>query len=194
MNKRNAVIAFAALILIAAGIYFLYPRETPKPQFGGAKDQPCPGETIEIENPDGHLGTIAKKGQKLKITLNWYACNPLERDALVYYRFSSTLDPIVRIVRAVPGDKFKVVRDEKRGAWNLEVNGALIMNEDGKDPYFFGGKPPATLSLYEKQSKGVLGNGDVIMFAAIAPGQNDSGIFGVANVVDIVGRVEPVPQ
>ena len=173
-------------------VFFTRPRtDTATPQPGAAKA--CPGEVIDIVNTDDLLGAAAKKGQTLKVTLNWYGCNPLERGALVYYRFSTTLPPIVRFLRAVPGDKFEVVRDKERDAWNLKVNGELVMDETGEKPYFFGAKPPATLSLYEKQSKGILANGDVILLAAVSPGQNDSGIFGVANVADILGKAEPVP-
>lgn len=194
MNRRNLAIAALTLVGLSLILYFALHRETKKPTFAGIQDMPCPGDVVEIENPDDQLGSIAKRGQKLKVTLNWFACNPLERDSLVYYRFSSALDPIVRIVRAIPGDKFEVVRSKDGNAWNLEVNGDLVMSDDGKSPYFFGGKGNTTLGLYQKNTNGVLAENDVIVFAAVPPGDNDSGLFGVTSARAIMGKVEPVQQ
>lgn len=143
---------------------------------------------------DSFMDGLVKKGQKIKILTNWYACHALERGDLVYYQYSTNFDPVVKVVRAIPGDKFKVTRDKDKGAWNLAVNGEVLMDEAAQAPYYFGANPSTVLSLYEKENNGVLKDGDVIVLSNVPPGSSDSGLFGVASVSDIVGRVEAVPE
>src|SRR5690348_7256404 len=69
-----------------------------------------------------------------------------QRGDTVSYRFSPNQEPVPRIVRGIPGDRFELLPDEAHGAWNLKINGELIMS--GDQPYFFGGKDKPTLALY----------------------------------------------
>ena len=57
-------------------------------------------------------------------------------------------------------------------------------------PYFFGAETPPTLSLYVQSSGGVLRSGDVIILSTLPPGDSDSGVFGVASIVDLLGKVD----
>ncbi|HEX4926314.1 MAG TPA: S26 family signal peptidase, partial [Bdellovibrionales bacterium] len=134
---------------------------------------------------------LVARGQKLKLITDWYLCHQPERGELVYYRFSSQSAPVARVVRAASGDAFHVSRDEQRGAWNLTVNGELLLGPDGT-PYFFGAGPASMLAVYEKSNGGRLAEGDLIVLSNVPPGSFDSGIFGVVSRADLVGRLHPV--
>jgi signal peptidase S26 family len=190
-KKINLVVSILLVLVLGAAVFLFFPT---KKHYATSTDQRCPGDVYELEMPDGSMDGLLKQNQKFKVTQNWYACNPLERGDLVYYRFSTSNDPIVRVLRAIPGDEFEVLRDEKYGAWNIKVNSDMVMDKASGEPYYFGAKPTATLSLYEKANKGKLQEGDVIVLSNVPPGSNDSGLFGVANVADIVGKVEVVSE
>jgi hypothetical protein len=186
----------AAIVVVALGLayHFLAPRPTEdeKPRIQKLAVGPCPGETVDLVMQDTLMDGWIRKDQKIRVITNWYACNPIEKGDLVYYQYSSNFDPVVKVVRAAPGDFFKVARDKKFGAWNLIVNGDLLMDEASQAPYYFGAEPNTVLSLYEKANGGVLKDGDVILLSNVPPGGNDSGLYGVANVTDIIGKVEIV--
>ena len=54
--------------------------------------------------------------------------------------------------------------------------------------YSFGGERPPPLKLAEESRKGIVGNGEVILFSSFPPGDRDSGTFGMISTVDIVGK------
>jgi hypothetical protein len=162
---------------------------SPEPQPTGP---PCPGEAFEAEMQDPYMRGIIEKGQKFRVLPNWYACHPLTNGDYVYYRYSTNRTPVVRIVRAHEGDKFELVPDEKHHSWNIKINGTLLVA--GGEPHYFGGEPPPPLSLYEKPRNGILGKNEAIVFSSKAPGDIDSGVFGLVNIIDLVGKVELISQ
>jgi type IV secretory pathway protease TraF len=185
-----AALAGAALVLLGRGRHSpdaVAPRADLYPDVSG----PCPGETRSGVMPDVYLRGILEKGAPFRVTLNWYACRALERGDLVYYRFSRSHAPVVKVARAVPGDRFRVVRDPGRKAWNLEIDGELV--ESGGQPYFFGtDAAPPPLALFEKSRGGRLGEKEAIVLSAFPPGDTDSGTVGVVSTDDLIGKVEPI--
>jgi len=144
-------------------------------------------ETFKIK--DRQMTGLLSLDQDVKVRMNWYQCNPAEKGDIVLYRYSTEFDPVFKIVRAVEGDEFAVTKDKKWGAWNITINGDMLM-DDSKEPHYFGAAAPTVLSLYEKGQKGVLRPGDVLVFSNVSPGQNDSGLYGVANISELIGKVE----
>jgi len=160
-------------------------------EFGRKKSRLCPGETKEFVMKDSHMRGILNEGEKYKVIFNYYDCNPIRRDDLVLYQFSTQFEPVVKIARGIPGDKFQLKQDQKRKAWNLLINGEMLVSAvDRTVPYFFGAESPPTLSIYFQSRGGELKSGDVIALSSLPPGDSDSGVFGVASIRDILGRVE----
>ena len=127
--------------------------------------------------------------QQFRVRQNWYACHPVQHGDLVLYQYTSTKEPVVRIVAGIPGDHFQLVENQLPGNWNIEVNGELYHDKDS--PHFFGRSGIApTLSLFEK--RGALKAGELILFSSVSPGSNDIGLFGLANIEDDIGKVEPI--
>ncbi len=145
---------------------------------------------------DDHLRGLLEKGARYKYDPSWYKTHPILRGDIVLYRYSSNQKPVLKIVQAVSGDKFHLVKAAKLSNWNIEINGSLLQENcvaaserDTCPLYFFGGSKPPTLSLYEKSHRGILGEDEVILFSSVSPGFQDSGVFGLINVGDILGRV-----
>jgi hypothetical protein len=195
LKRPEIILTIIGIVLLLAAVFSYLRHQSekgeeignyPKKVHGGA----CPGETKTLTANDVYMRGVLEKGQPYKVVMNYYDCQPVKDGEYVLYSLSENLDPVVKIVRAVGGDHFKLSKDKKHGAWNLIVNDEMVKNVTDNQPYFFGGEMPATLSLYEKSHKGVLHNDEVILLSSWAPGDSDSGIFGVFNVTDIVGKVE----
>jgi hypothetical protein len=145
--------------------------------------------TEKVEMKDDSMKGLIESGEKYSVTQNWYKCNPVKRGDIVDYVFNYNQPSVPRVVHAIPGDKFKLVKDKKRKAWNLSINGKVIMNPGHKEPHYFGNEAPSILGLYEKSMKGVLAPTTFIVFSTVSPGTHGSEM-GVVNSQDFRGKVQ----
>ncbi len=191
-NNQKLIRGIAAAIVVlglAFVVYKFIPRG-PRP-FSLGKNSPCPDKR-EMVMQDYYMRGIIEKDHRYTALINYYACNPIQKGDYVLYRFAPNVPPVVRIVRAVEGDKFELKKDKKRKAWNIFINGDLLVV--GNEAHFFGTDvaiPPLGLALASRRA-GLL-PGDVALFSSWAPGDLDSSIFGLANIEDIIGKVEVIP-
>ena len=185
MNKKIVAILVGIVILIA--IWFSYKRMT-EPETGTGsyledskrRSGPCPGVSQIVES----------EGKKLKLIPNWYECNPLKAGDLVWSRFSFTKDPVARRLISVPGNTFSLEKDSEQEGWKLLVNDKIVLNSE-KKPYVFGkGQHEPPLTLYTKKGIGTLKPREAILFADPSAGYLDSGMFGVVNADDFLGKLE----
>jgi len=147
-------------------------------------------ETEHREMKDGTMKGLINPGDKYTVTQGWYMCNPVHRGDIVDYVYNYNLPAVPRLVHAVPGDSFRLVKNPKRKAWNLQVNGHLATQAQGAEPHYFGNQDvPTVLSLFEKSMKGVLPASSFIIFTTVSPGRFDSEM-GVVNSGDFRGKVE----
>lgn len=182
MKQKFLVIGGVALVVVALGVFVLKKRKPPV-QFG------CVEETREVEITDPRFMVgILEGGKTYEALIGYYKCNPPQKGDIVLYQFSQTMDPVVKIVRAVEGDRFELVEDKDHGAWNLEVNGDAVTYLEGK--YFFGSRNKPTLSLYEKTRNNIVGANEVILLSNVPPGMDDSGVFGMVHVNDVIGKIK----
>ncbi len=146
----------------------------------------------DLEINDNTARGIIGPDRKARVIKGYYSCNKPAHGDIILKSRGSSIPPIVRIMRAVPGDHFKLVQDKEHKRWNIEINEKILMSGDKNNeiPYFFGTETPPTLALYEKPRNGILGPNEVILFSKIPPGSQDSGQFGIISLSDIIGKVE----
>lgn len=199
------IVAIGAL-MIATGLFFIYRgwvKETPSGLLNSPKKiqisaddhelykfnpEKCPAETRNLIMDDVYMRGIIEKGSDFVAAMNWYACHQPARGDVVLYRFSRKLPPAVKRVVAIPGDTISVKPDEQGNGWNLYVNNLRIESEG--QAYFFGGKVPPPIKLYEMANAGVLAKDKVIVLSSFPPGDLDSSIFGVVSIEDIVAKIQ----
>ncbi len=189
MKKIIIVIMVIVAALIAIWYFKPEPSVLPRERKNIYNFDPsvCPGEVISFAMSDPYMRGIIEEQQVVEITINWYACNNVEADDIVLYRFSEFNDPVIRRVVGKPGDKFALTSQPGAG-WYLKVNGKIIKGVNG--PYYFGDPTvPPPLGLAEVQKKGIIGKTELIVFSSFGPGEKDSGVFGMLSVTDIVGKV-----
>jgi hypothetical protein len=177
--KDFRVIAVLAFLLFA-GVLLV--------QLKRFRDHACPGPIERFEIADSYLRGVLEQGATARVQLRTYQCRPLIAGEIVMVNRGAKLPPIARIVRAVAGDQFHLIPNVKQKAWNIEINGRVLMNES--TPFFFGdGIHAHTLGLYEKAHGGYLQPNHFIIFSTWAPGDYDSSIYGVFNTKEIIGKV-----
>ncbi len=189
MKKIAIIISVVVVVLVGLWFFSREPKVTGpvRKEIYNFDPAICPGKVVNFAMADPYMRGIVEEGQVVEVTLNWYACHPMETGDLVLYRFTEFGDPVIRRVVGKPGDKFALI-SQKGAGWYLKINGKVVNGVNGG--YFFGDPNyPPPLSLAEVQKKGVIAKTDLIVFSSFGPGEKDSGVFGMVSVSDMVGKV-----
>lgn len=114
--------------------------------FLGLKLAPsCPVQE-EIKTVRGNsLEPLVTSCSEITALLGYYACREIRRGDLVLYQYSGDKVPLLKIVKAIPRDTFRLVPKDN-GVYRLSINGKVATNSKGI-PYEFSGKQYQMLSL-----------------------------------------------
>lgn len=140
----------------------------------------------EAEVRGDSLSPLFKAGVLVRIYYGYYDKHEVQRGDIVVCRFSFSRDPLIKIARAVPGDRF-ALEERPDGVSLLLVNGAVLENSAGR-PYEFTGRRKRMLALYVQDYKGVIPPDSYLLLGDAAEGSLDSGRFGLAAREVIVGK------
>ena len=198
MGKK--VILFALLLLILAGAGFLikilnknYPQTLPRGadffsfESDTRSDEPgCPFKTEERIVRGNSLDPIIQDGDTVKIAFGYYDCNEIKRDDIVLYDYAGYSNPLIKIIKGLAGDSFKLVR--KDGGWNILINDEIVKNSDGQE-YVLDERGYKMLSLYEKDYKGVIPENAYLLLGNIPSGSLDATHFGLIDKSGILAKV-----
>lgn len=133
------------------------------------------------------LSGLIEPGSTVNVFLGYYKCNEIRRGDIIAYNYSGDRDPIVKVAKGLPGDKFHL--QEVNGGWNILINGETARNSQNQ-PYILGGKSYEMLSLYERDYKGIIPADAYLILGNLAAGSLDSTHFGLAGKNDILGKAE----
>ena len=132
------------------------------------------------------LAGLINNGSTVKIVFDYYKKNEVARGDVVAYAFAGNKDPIIKIVRGIPGDKFGIVNDGVK--WRLTINGEIAKNSKG-EPYSLDDHARRVLSLYVTDYKGVIPRNTYLILGNLVEGTIDSTRFGLVDRADILGKV-----
>jgi len=151
---------------------------------GAATGTTTRAETAEVRGSS--MSPLLKDGDVVKVDYGFYDAREVRRGDLVVCRLASRKDPIIKLVRAVPGDRFGL-KELPDGVSLLLVNGAVLENSAGR-PYEFTGRRKRMLGVYARDYGGVIPPGSYLLLGDAAEGSLDSGRFGLAAREVIVGK------
>lgn len=153
----------------------------------------CVKESLRIFANDDLMTEILKKGQPATLLTHFYKCNPVKKNDLVYFRFSEHIDPVIRIVKGVPGDRYQLVEDKSRkGQWTISINGELILDGSSPgQPYLMASNSVPPLKTYELSRGGLLREDEYIVLSTRSPSLSDSTNLGLISKNSFVGKVVP---
>ena len=150
------------------------------------EEENCVTKTEEHIVRGDSLSGIIESGQTIKVLVGYYQCHEIQRGDIVIYNYAGSADPLIKIVKAVEGDSFKLQQSAE--GWNILINGEIAKNSRG-EPYVFNEQGYRMLSLYENDYQGVIPIDAVLLLGNTASGSLDSTRFGLVGKNDILGKV-----
>jgi len=181
------ILFFLIFVGLILGLkYFLMSFNTPIIEsVKNAENQDCITKTEEHIVRGDSLSGIIEPDQTIKLLVGYYNCNELKQGDIVVYNYAGT-DPLIKIVKAVQGDSFKL--QQSGNGWNILINGEIAKNSK-KEPYLLNDKGYQMLSLYEQDYQGVIPTDACLLLGNTASGSLDSSRFGLVGKKDILGKV-----
>jgi len=135
------------------------------------------------------LTPLIKTGQRVKVFINYYHYYPVERNDVVLITYAGSKNPLIKIVKGLPGDSFSLQKVSDELKWNILINNNILKNSEGKS-YIIGNAGYKMLSLYEKDYQGIIPENAYLVLGNIVSGSLDSTRFGLINKTDILGKVD----
>lgn len=133
------------------------------------------------------LSGLVSPGEIISLELGYYDSQPVKRLDLVAYAYRGAHNPIVKIVKGLPGDKFEV--ESMEDGCTIHINSGVLKNSLG-DSYRFSVRACDMLRLYERDFSSVIPRNSYLVLGNLQTGSQDSSRFGLISGKDILGRVE----
>ncbi len=128
---------------------------------------------------------VIEDGSNVRILFGYYRCNEIMRNDIVAYNFSGDPNPIVKIIKGLPGDRFHL--QKTNGGWNVLINGGILRNSQNQS-YLLDESGYRVLSLYERDYSGAIPAGSYLILGNLASGSLDSSRFGLVDKGGIIGK------
>lgn len=130
------------------------------------------------------LSGIIENGQEIYLLKNYYRCHDVQRNDLIIYNYAGNPVPLIKIVRAVPGDKWQLHYTDL--GYEITVNGKILTNSNGQN-YQIPASKISMLQLYVS-SYPVIPPNSYLILGNIPSGTLDSSRFGLVGLQDIIGK------
>lgn len=153
----------------------------------GDKDEKCKIEKEEKIVRGNSLEGLVNDGQTIKVLKDYYECNSVQRGDIVIYNYSASKEPIIKIIKGLPGDNFEL-QNNGSGKYNILVNNKILKISTGQ-PYELSEAKHKMLALYEKDYKGIIPNDAYLILGNQVGGSLDSTRFGLVGKEGFIGKV-----
>ncbi|MCG2726773.1 MAG: signal peptidase I [Elusimicrobia bacterium] len=153
----------------------------------------CPdeyrGKTQKVIVRGNSLYPLIKNKEEVKLRVGYYKKRKVGRGDIIAFKYPGRETPVIKIVKAVGGDKFLVKERDDRKC-ELIINGDLLKDWRGS-PYIFSNQKMRMLKLYEKDYKGIVPDGFYLVFGTeTCDACLDSGKFGFLDGNKIIGKIK----
>jgi len=186
---KKKIIFFSILVLISLGIGFLISEVLEKtPRLKKLEVGQCPIRIEEKIVRGSSLTPLIKSGQTIKVLFGYYDCHSIERKDVVAYYYAGNENPIIKIVKGLPGDSYEL-KEADSGEWYILINSQILRNSEDK-PYLVSGNRYKMLSLYEDDCQNGIPQNTYLILGNLVEGSLDATRFGFVDKSDILGKVE----
>lgn len=142
--------------------------------------------TTAIVNGDSLRGDL-ENGEMVKVQKGYYVCNAVKRGDIVAYSLYGAKWPLVKVVRAVPGDTFTIA-ENVGGQFHIEVAGTPLRTANG-ELYALDSGRSKVLRLAEQTYRGVIPPGTYLILGDIPGGSFDSTKLGLVPTEKLIGKI-----
>jgi len=182
--KHFSLLRFAILLLLAAIVLWLAAC------FYATGSCPVVYKTEVVSGSS--LAGFVESGDSVRVAYDYYACAEVERGDVVIYNDIGNPEPIIKLVKGVPGDSFMLALSE--GGAKIFINGEALMTTSA-GAYRVSDAAYQLLSLYERDYQGKIPPGALLILGNLPGGSRDSTRFGFASRENLMGKVVKImPQ
>lgn len=125
-------------------------------------------------------------------TITWepLACTslPLSNETIIILKNGSSEIPLIKIIKAIPGDRFSINQTTSKHLWDIKVNGKLLKNSINRF-YKLPTAKAKMLQLYERSFNGIIPANAYMVLGDQVGGTTDSSRFGLISRKDIIGVI-----
>ncbi len=146
----------------------------------------CVTKTKLFEVHGNSLVPFINPGQVIKLAYGYYNCHPVKRKDIIVYKYAGHDVPIIKIISAIPGDKWYLEKDNYQDSYRIIVNDMPLKNSEGKYYQIYENKIKM-LKLYAKSYPIIPDNTYLILGNKIT-GSLDATQFGLISKSDITGK------
>lgn len=183
---NTLLVLFLFLGLSCIG-YVLYKNLNRTRKLGSLGNLTCVKETYAIPKADNHMGQLVAAGQIITVYTHYFECNKAERGQLVFYKIAEGIEPVVRVIQGLPGDKYALAEiPGQKGKWSIAINGKALIADDGQ-PYFIESSTVPPLRTYQISRRDQLGEDEYIILSKVPPGLSDSSNLGLVSKKSFIG-------
>jgi hypothetical protein len=194
MFSDRLLVALTSILFLTGGATIVYVfwgdeavKLTSEFNFSTGK-MDCVGQKVESKQEDEFMTGLVEKGSEMLVLKDYYDCNELKRGDIVSFRVSPPLQPVVKVVRAIGGDKFEIIPDEvSKKRYYIKVNGEYVTDRTGRFTIETPGKP--ALLTYQNARNGILKEDETMLLSNVSPGKADSASLGLLKSKLIEGKV-----
>ncbi len=147
----------------------------------------CATEIVTPIAKGESLDGIIEDGEQVNLELGYYACHEVRRGDIVAVRHPSKQNPLLKVVKGIPGDRVALVSDG--GVHRIAVNGAVLTTNRG-EPYVLNEERTKTFPLY---FRGILPENQFLVLGNVPSGSFDGTAFGPILYSAILGKVTSIP-
>jgi hypothetical protein len=202
-KKISLILAIALLFLINVVNLFISKSSHEKNDQETFSSEATPKEVVKnncdvdireesYKIKDSSLANFFKSGSNVKVLLDYYQCNEVKRGDVVLYKADSQSEPIIKIVKGIPGDAFGMQGDGT--SWNILINNEIIATPQG-DLHQVNAKDGDDLIVYfqklsaDKDAIPTIPPKEYLLIENIASGGIENAPFGLADISGIIGKV-----
>ena len=193
--RNKFILAIGMVLLVFGGVLFLVFQE------GFRKlillEEPIivdsevrEGCSIKVEERivrGSSLTPLVEAGEIVTILFGYYDCHQIRRNDVIAYNYSGRSDPIIKVVKGLPGDTFHLEKNNM--GWNILINNKIVKNSQD-EPYLLSEKKSKMLALYESDYQGVIPENSFLILGNLVSGSLDSTRFGLIDKSNTLGKVE----
>ncbi|MDD5377208.1 MAG: signal peptidase I [Candidatus Gracilibacteria bacterium] len=191
LARKNTPLLLLILAIIVCSLYFALRGSGGEKKISSTSEiskKDCTvTQTTETVSGNSMMGLL-ENGQEITVLKGYYRCNEVKRNDTIIYPYAGNPIPIVKSVKALPGDRFGLKKD-KTGLWNILVNDVILTTSNGT-PYALSEPKSKMLALYADSYHGVIPADAYIILGNLPGGTMDSTQFGLVNRVDFIGKVQ----
>lgn len=189
VDHRDCLLFPGLLILVPALIVFLSLPLLYQTSHGIADNST--DYEVEVEQFEVHgssLAPLINPGETIKLLYGYYDNHPVEREDIIAYDYAGNDAPIIKIVKAIPGDSWHLEKSDQEDSYQIIVNNKPLRNSEDI-LYQIPESNIQTLKLYA-ESYPTLPENTYLILGNQVGGSLDSTRFGLIDRSGIIGKVE----